>query len=191
MRRNASNGCSFPFLRGHLSAAYRKRKHAMTYSLFSPLARSLAIASLTGAALMAGSLAPAMAQPKESDKPPAAAAATSNKPETVEQRIQTLKTSLQIKPEQESKWNAVAQAMRDNASKMEKLVADKRKLSPDKTTAVDDLKTYQDFAEAHLDGIKHLMSPFKSLYDAMTPDQKKNADQVFEKYGPSKPANQG
>jgi hypothetical protein len=161
--------------------------------LFAPLGRSLAIASIAGAALIAGSLSPAMAQTKAPDdqKPPAAAAATSSKPETVEQRIQTLKTSLQIKPEQESKWNAVAQAMRDNASKMEKLVADKRKLSPDKTTAVDDLKTYQDFAEAHLDGIKHLMSPFKSLYDAMTPDQKKNADQVFEKYGPSKPANQG
>jgi len=173
--------------------------------LFAPLGRSLAIASLAGAALIAG---PAMAQQKAPDsatkppaaatapddtskKPPAAAAATSSKPETVEQRSQMLKTSLQIKPEQESKWNAVAQAMRDNAAKMEKLVADKRKLSPDKTTAIDDLKTYQDFAEAHLDGIKHLMSPFKSLYDAMTPDQKKNADQVFEKYGPSKPANQG
>jgi len=175
--------------------------------LFAPLGRSLAIASLAGAALIAGSLGPAMAQqkapdsatkppaaataPDDSKKPPAAAAATSSKPETVEQRIQTLKTALQIKPDQESKWDAVAKAMRDNASKMEKLVADKRKLSPDKTTAIDDLKTYQDFAEAHVDGIKHLMSPFKSLYDAMTPDQKKNADQVFEKYGPSKPANQG
>ena len=176
--------------------------------LFAPLGRSLAIASLAGAALIAGSLGPAMAQQKAPDsspkppaaatapddtskKPPAAAAATSSKPETVEQRIQTLKTALQIKPDQESKWDAVAKAMRDNASKMEKLVADKRKLSPDKTTAIDDLKTYQDFAEAHADGIKHLMSPFKSLYDAMTPDQKKNADQVFEKYGPARSANQG
>ena len=78
--------------------------------LFAPLGRSLAIASLAGAALIAGSLSPAMAQTKAPDdqKPPAAAAATSSKPETVEQRIQTLKTSLQIKPEQESKWNAVA-----------------------------------------------------------------------------------
>jgi len=161
--------------------------------LFAPLGRSLAIASLAGSALIAGSLSPAMAQTKAPDdqKPPAAAAATSSKPETVEQRIQMLKTSLQIKPEQESKWNAVAQAMRDNGSKMEKLVADKRKLSPDKTTAIDDLKTYQDFAETHVDGIKHLMSPFKSLYDSMTPDQKKNADQVFERYGPARSGNQG
>jgi hypothetical protein len=151
--------------------------------LFNPLARSLAIASVAGAALLAGTMTPVVAQSPSSQKPPAAAAATSSKPETVEQRIETLKTALKITPEQQTKWNAVAQAMRDNASHMEKLVADKRKVAPEKTTAVDDLKTYQDFAQAHLDGIKHMSSSFKSLYDSMTPDQTKNADQVFESYG--------
>ena len=151
--------------------------------LFNPLARSLAIASVAGAALLAGTMTPVVAQSPPSQKPPAAAAATSSKPETIEQRIETLKTALKITPEQQTKWNAVAQAMRDNASHMEKLVADKRKVAPEKTTAVDDLKTYQDFAQAHLDGIKHMSSSFKSLYDSMTPDQKKNADQVFESYG--------
>jgi hypothetical protein len=155
------------------------------------LTSSLAIASLTGAALLAGSLAPATAQTPDSQKPPAAAAATSTRPETVEQRIATLKASLKITPDQESKWNAVAQAMRDNASKMEKLIATKRAIPPEKTTAVDDLKTYQEFTEVRLDGLKHLISAFKSLYDSMPPDQKKNADVVFEKYGPSKPATQG
>ena len=58
------------------------------FRLFTPVARSLAIASLTGAALLAGSLSPAAAQtPEQNQKPPAAAAATSSKPETVEQRI--------------------------------------------------------------------------------------------------------
>ena len=55
--------------------------------------------------------------------------------------------------------------MRDNASRMEKLVAEKRKIPPEKTTAVDDLKTYQEFTEIRLDGLKHLTSAFKSLYD--------------------------
>ena len=81
--------------------------------------------------------------------------------------------------------------MRDNASRMEKLVAEKRKIPPEKTTAVDDLKTYQEFTEARLDGLKHLTSAFKSLYDTMTPEQKKNADTVFEKYTPQQRANQG
>jgi hypothetical protein len=162
-------------------------------NLFTPLTRSLAIASLTGAALLAGSLSPVMAQttPDGKTTPPAAAAATSSKPETVEQRIATLKTALKITPDLEKKWDGVAQAMRDNASKMEKLVATKRAIPPEKTTAVDDLKTYQEFTEVRLDGLKHLNSAFKSLYDSMTPEQKKNADMVFEKYSPSKPASQG
>ena len=160
-------------------------------NLFTPLTRSFAIASLTGAALIAGSLAPATAQTPDSQKPPAAAAATSSKPETVEQHIATLKTALKITPDLEPKWTKVAQAMRDNASQMEKLVATKRAIPPEKTTAVDDLKTYQEFTEVRLDGLKHLTSAFKSLYDAMTPEQKKNADMVFEKYTPSKPASQG
>ena len=163
----------------------------MTHSLFFKVTRPIAIASVAGAALLAGSLAPAIAQTKDSDKPPAAAAATSNKPETVEQRIETLKAALKITPDQDKKWQGVAQAMRDNASRMEKLVAEKRRIPPEKTTAVDDLRTYQDFTEARLDGLKHLTSAFKSLYDSMTPDQKKNADTVFEKYTPQRAANQG
>ncbi|MBV8192018.1 MAG: Spy/CpxP family protein refolding chaperone [Alphaproteobacteria bacterium] len=159
--------------------------------LINHLVRPLAIASVAGAALLAGTMTPVVAQNAPSQKPPAAAAATSSKPETVEQRIQTLKTALKITPEQESKWNAVAQAMRDNASHMEKLVADKRKLPADKLTAVDDLKTYEDFAQAHLDGIKHLNSSFKALYDSMSADQKKNADQVFASYGSQRTPQQG
>jgi protein CpxP len=167
-----------------------EEEHRMTH-FFTPVARSLAIASLTGAALLAGSLTPAAGQTPSDQKPPAAAAATSSKPETVEQRIVTLKAALKITPDQEAKWNGVAQAMRDNASKMEKLVAEKRAIPPEKTTAIDDLKTYQEFAEAHLDGLKHLTSAFKTLYNAMTPEQKKNADVVFEKYTPPKSASQG
>jgi protein CpxP len=163
---------------------------SMTYSPFFRT-RALAIASVAGAALLAGSLAPAIAQPKESDKPPAAAAATSTKPETVEQRITTLKAALKITPDQEKKWTAVAQAMRDSSSQMEKLVATKRAIPPEKTTAVDDLKTYEEFTQVRLDGLKKVNAAFKSLYDSMPAEQKKNADAVFEKYTPQRAANQG
>lgn len=157
----------------------------MTHTRFTPLARSFALTSLTAGALLAGSLAPAMAQ--SNAQPPAAAAATSTKPETLDQRITTLKTALKITPDQEVKWTAVSQAMRDSASQMEKLVATKRAIPPEKTTAVDDLKTYQEFTQVRLDGLKNLNSAFKSLYDSMPAEQKKNADMVFEKYSPSTP----
>jgi hypothetical protein len=171
-------------LRGQLGRL-QEEEARMTRSLFFKVTRPVAIATVTGAALFA---MPAMAQTKEqAAKPPAAEAATSQKPETVEQRITTLKAALKITPDQEKKWDGVAQAMRENASRMEKLVAEKRKIPPEKTTAVDDLKTYQDFTEARLDGLKHLTSAFKSLYDSMTPEQKKNADTVFERYKPQQP----
>ena len=151
-----------------------------------PVLRSLALASLMGAALLTG---PAMAQTAE-PKPPAAAAATSSKPETVEQRIVSLKASLKITPDQEKKWDAVAGAMRENAGAMDKLITAKRAQKAASMTAVDDLKTYQEFSQVRLDGLKNLISSFKTLYDAMPADQKKNADHVFDSYGP-KPAQRG
>ena len=157
----------------------------MTHTRFTSLTRSLALTSLAAGGLLAGSLAPAMAQ--SNAQPPAAAAATSTKPETLDQRIATLKTALKITADQEVKWTAVSQAMRDSASQMENLVATKRAIPPEKTTAVDDLKTYQEFTQVRLDGLKNLNSAFKSLYDSMPADQQKNADTVFEKYGPSTP----
>ena len=146
---------------------------------------SLATASAMGAALIAGTFAPAIAQTATS-KPAAAAAATSAKPDTVEDRITTLKTALKITPDQETKWSAVATAMRDNAAAMNKLVTAKRAVAPESITAVDDLKTYQEFTQAHLDGLKNLSVAFVALYDTMPADQKKNADQVFMQSGPAK-----
>ena len=164
----------------------------MTLSFCPPLRRSLAIATLAGAslALGVGGASAQTATKPETGKPPAAAAATSSKPETVEQRISMLKTALKITPDQEAKWNKVATAMRDNAAAMDKLVKDKH-AKADTMTAVDDLKTYQDFTKAHLDGLKNLTSAFESLYDSMPADQKKNADQVFHNFGPSKSPQQG
>ena len=154
-----------------------------------PVVRTLAIASVMGTALLAGSFGLAVAQTTP-EKAPAAAAATSNKSETVEQRITTLKASLKITADQDAKWNGVATAMRDNAAAMDKLVQAKHATPPASMTAVDDLNTYQDFSQANLDGLKNLISSFKTLYDAMPADQKKNADTVFDSYGP-KPAQRG
>jgi len=98
----------------------------MTPSSFTPIVRSLAIACLAGTTLAGAALSPAMAQTGGAGKPPAAAAATSNKPKTVEQRITELKAALKIKPDQETKWNAVADAMRQNAGMMDKMVQEKR-----------------------------------------------------------------
>jgi hypothetical protein len=160
----------------------------MKLPLFSPL-RSIAVATLVGAAVLAGSLGPVAAQ-GASTKPPVAAAATSNRQETVEQRITSLKAALKITAAQETNWNAVATVMRENAATMEKLVAAKRAASPASMTALDDLNTYAEFSKAQYDGLKTLITAFTTLYNAMPAEQKANADKAFESYGPMKP-NQG
>jgi hypothetical protein len=156
----------------------------------APFSRSVAVAALLGATILAGPLTmaradgvtPASIQLAQAT-PPAAAAATEAKPETVEQRITSLHASLQITAAEEPKWNSVAQAMRDNAAGMQKLVADKMAESTQSPSAVDDLKTYEKFAQAHVAGLKNLTSAFETLYDAMPDAQKKVADGVFQSFG--------
>ncbi len=105
--------------------------------------------------------------------------ATESKGETVEQRITDLHKALKITADEESKWNAVAQAMRENAVNMDTLIAENRKTPPQDMTAVDDLESYKKRAQAHVDGLKNLIESFKALYAAMPDDQKRIADDVF------------
>ncbi len=148
--------------------------------------RSLALslpAAMIGASLFAGPVLAQNSPPKPMvAKPPAVAAATSSKQETVEQRITQLHKQLQITPTEEPKWQAVAQAMRDNAVAMDKLAASKQAMVG-KMTAVDDLKVYQEFAQANVDGLKNVTSAFSDLYDSMPDAQKRVADTAFQKYG--------
>jgi periplasmic protein CpxP/Spy len=151
-------------------------------TLRAPLARSVAITALLGATMLATPLTAAWAQ-SPVPKTVAATGATETKGETVEQRITTLHASLQITADEEKNWNGVAQAMRENAAAMDKLVATNRTTPPQNMTAVQDLETYRQLAQAHVDGLKNLTSAFSTLYDAMPDPQKKVADQVFQTSG--------
>jgi hypothetical protein len=154
--------------------------------------RSFALAALLGATMLtapltarADTVAIAAFQLAQAAAPAAApqtqagAAATSTKGETVEQRITTLHAALKITSDEDAKWNAVAQSMRENASAMDKLIAESRTTAPQSMSAVDDLKMYQKFSQAHVDGLKNLISSFSTLYSAMPDAQKKIADGVF------------
>jgi protein CpxP len=155
--------------------------------LRAPFGRSFALAALMGASMLVYPLAAAHAGNPEykvvqaaTPQTRAAEAATATKGETVEQRIATLHASLKITPDENAKWDAVAQAMRENASNMDQLIAENRKTAPQDMSAVEDLKLYQKFAQAHVDGLKNLISSFTTLYSAMPDAQKKVADTVFE-----------
>ena len=162
----------------------------MSHSITASLARSVAFAALLSAPLATAPLTLAHAQSTApTAHPPAASpsanAPASNKTSGVEQQITRLHAELKITPDQESKWNPVAQAMRDNAANLEKLISQKQQQGATNMTAVDDLETNQQFVQAHLDGLKGFTSAFKSLYDSMSDQQKKTADQIFAKMNQS------
>lgn len=148
----------------------------------APFARSAALAALIGTSILTTPLIGAWAQTAPV-KAAATAEATETKGETVEQRITALHAALQITSAEEAQWNGVAQAMRENAAAMDKLVAKNRTTPPQNMSAVQDLQTYQQFAQAHVDGLKNLRSAFGTLYDAMPDAQKKVADKVFQNSG--------
>jgi hypothetical protein len=145
--------------------------------LFSQMT-GLAASAMLGVMMTAS---PLLAQTSDATPPAKHTTAGHHKDwaQQVELRITDLHTKLQIKPEQEQLWAAVAQTMRDNASSMGDMIRDARQKEKD-TTAIEDLQTYQKMAQAHADGAARLVSTFQPLYDSMSPEQKKVADTVFE-----------
>jgi periplasmic protein CpxP/Spy len=136
--------------------------------------------------LRQGSLAPGAAAPlllvqaNPAAPAPAQKKSRASRADRVEAQIKRLHDQLKITPAQEQQWTAVAQAMRDNAQSMQAVI-DKRRQNQGKLSAVDDLRSYQDVAQTHVQGLQRLIPAFQALYDSMSDDQKKNADAVFSK----------
>lgn len=98
----------------------------------------------------------------------------------VETRIAALHKELRITPEQESTWNDVAQAMRENARRM----ADVRRQQDEGATTANApqmIDAYGKTMDAHAESIRRFAGVFQSLYDSMSDAQKKTADQVFRR----------
>ncbi len=95
-----------------------------------------------------------------------------------ELRIKDMHTKLKISPEQEELWSKVAQAMLEDAKTMDALTQARIERAKN-MTAIDDLKSYGEIAEAHANGIKKLTPVFADLYAGMSDTQKKEADILF------------
>jgi hypothetical protein len=141
------------------------------------LRRPLAVAALAGLSLLAA--APALAEPGAAPQ----TASHRMKTETVEDRIADLHKSLKITADEESNWTGVAQVMRDNDAALKVLVAARNDEHRAKVSAVEDLKMYEKFAQAHVDGLKNLIAAFETLYATMPDQQKAVADGVFQAVG--------
>jgi len=114
--------------------------------------------------------------------PAATAAVAARMDAKVEARIKDLHTRLAITATEEDSWGKVAQVMRDNEATMSTLI-ETRSGGSKTMTAVDDLKSYGQIAQAHADGIQKFAPVFGTLYDSMSSEQKANADTIFRDSG--------
>jgi len=99
----------------------------------------------------------------------------------VEARIKELHAKLHITQAQEGLWTNVTQVMRDNAQTMDALIKARSDQAPT-MSALDELKSYSDIAEAHAAGLKKFIPVFEALYPSMSDAQKKNADTLFRSH---------
>ncbi len=143
-------------------------------------ARSLPVL-LTGALLATSVLAQTTTSP-----PPAATTEAAKPHPDVEKRIAQLSATLKITPAQTKAFDDFAQVMRDNADKLDALIQARRQTAPT-LSAVDQMKSYEEQAQARADEMHRLVPAFSQLYDTLTPEQKKIADDDFRNSGAGRP----
>jgi periplasmic protein CpxP/Spy len=93
-------------------------------------------------------------------------------------RIKYLHDRLRIAPDQESLWDDVAQAIRDNVRDIVPLLRERFR-SKTNGTALDVLHAYEALGEAELDSLQKFIAAFEPLYKSMSESQKKIADALL------------
>ena len=101
-----------------------------------------------------------------------------NAEERVERRIAELRTQLRITPAEQQQWDQFAGVMRDNARDMDQIFI-QRAQQLGSMTALQNMQSYEQLADAHAQHLQKLVAAFQSLYEAMPDQQKQLADQVF------------
>jgi hypothetical protein len=96
----------------------------------------------------------------------------------IELRITDLHAKLLISPAQQPQWDKFAQVMRDNARSMDEAFQQRVQVIPT-MTAPANMASYAHVAEDHAQRMQMLVPAFQALYDTMSDNQKRTADQVF------------
>jgi hypothetical protein len=126
-----------------------------------------------------GSATPQAAAPPAASSPIAGHPVTGkNAEERVERRINELHAQLRITPAEQQQWDQFATVMRENARAIDQLFI-QRAQQLGSMTALQNMQSYEQLAEAHAQHLQKLVAAFQNLYDAMPDQQKQLADQVF------------
>jgi len=139
------------------------------------------LAAALFASVAAVGLSPAFAQntptpaPSEATQAPMHHHARMLPSQLVDGRIAFLKTELKITPAQETQWQQVATAMRENANAVDRVITEARQHSGT-MDAVQHLTLREQFAKVRADNDARLLSAFKPLYASLSPEQQQMAN---------------
>ena len=154
------------------------------YSNYVASAALAALLSLPAAALAQSSQVTTPA-PQGAAPPPAASSpmaghpvAGKNAAERVEHRITELHAQLRITPAERQQWDQFAEVMRENARDMDQALI-QRSQQFQSMSALQNMQSYEQIAEAHARHLQKLVPAFENLYNTMPDQQKRLADQVF------------
>jgi protein CpxP len=95
----------------------------------------------------------------------------------VDGRIAFLKTELKITPAQETQWQQVESAMRENAKNLDQSISTARQ-NRGGMDAVQRLELREQFAKMRADNDARLLTAFKPLYASLSPEQQQMANQL-------------
>jgi periplasmic protein CpxP/Spy len=105
----------------------------------------------------------------------------------VEQQIKDYHDTLGITDAESSQWDAYAQVMRDNATRMGQALRDRHQ-NMESMNADDSMKSYAQIAQINADNMQKLSSAFDALYAVLSPEQKQSADEMFKNRPPKQRA---
>jgi periplasmic protein CpxP/Spy len=95
----------------------------------------------------------------------------------VDGRIAFLKAELKIAPAQETQWQDVATAMRQNANALDQAISNARE-QRGTMDAVQRLTMREQFAKVRAENDARLLTAFKPLYASLTPEQQHVANEL-------------
>ena len=136
------------------------------------------ITFVVGLAFAYGSPSPTLAQETNTAGATAGQTATAAALDQAAARIKYLHDRLRITAEQELRWDAVAQAIRDNAGDLAPLLRERFRATTS-GSALDLLHSNETLGEAQLDGLRKIITAFDPLYNGLSDSQKKIADAIL------------
>jgi periplasmic protein CpxP/Spy len=128
----------------------------------------------------AADMAPATPQPAAAAHPMATNPEGAKRQQQVEQQLKSLHDKLKITPDQQSLWDAFAEARRSGADRDASLIQESGAAGQE--NALQMMQQFAKVTQSYAENAQTILPHFEALYNALTADQKKTADKIFAEH---------